>query len=258
MKIMMARLFTLVAFTSLAASAFAQGEEPAPAPAPAQEAALAPAAAPEPAVAPKPASDAAPTSDAGGRFVIGLRLGFALPIGDAVKDNPLGDYVSGVIPIWLDLGYMVTRNIMVGVYGQYGFGLTKSKFKDDFGIPSAASTSASDIRFGAQAQYHLKPGESMNPWFGLGFGYEIGSATASLAGHEMTVSGRGFEYVNFQGGLDFKVNSLMGIGPFLSFSLGKYDSYKITQTGRSSLSGDISETAMHEWLVLGVCSTVKL
>jgi outer membrane protein len=258
MKILMTRLFTLVAFTTLTASAFAQGEESAPAPAPEQEATSVPAAAPEPAAAPKTADVATPTADAEGRFVIGLRLGYALPMGDAIKGGPVSDYVSGVLPIWLDLGYMVTRNIMVGLYGQYGFGFTKSKFKDSFGVPSAASTSASDIRFGAQAQYHLMPGQSMNPWFGLGFGYELGSVTASLSGHEMTVSARGFEYVNFQGGLDFRVTSFLGIGPFLSLSLGEFDSYKISQTGSRDQSGDISQTAMHEWLTFGVCSTLKL
>ena len=268
MKALMTSLLVWAASTTLATTALAQGEAPVPAPAPEEGAAPASAAAPEPGAAPAPAAALTPaaapaaenagasTSDAEGKFVLGLRLGFGLPLGDAAKDGPMSDYASGQIPIWVDAGYMVTRNIMVGLYCQFGIGLVSSKFKDN--LPAGVSTSAYDLRFGAQAQYHVMPGQSMNPWFGLGFGYELGGVSASRGGVEESISGSGFEYVNLQGGLDFRVTSYLGIGPFVSFSLGEFGSYKISQTGSADQSGDISDTAMHEWLLLGVRGMFKL
>ncbi|MGC4064077.1 MAG: hypothetical protein QM784_05440 [Polyangiaceae bacterium] len=42
----------------------------------------------------------------------------------------LSDGISGHIPLWLNLGYMVTPNIMLGLYGQYGFGLLAGDVSD--------------------------------------------------------------------------------------------------------------------------------
>src|SRR5262245_53684103 len=83
------------------------------------------------------ASAAVSTDDAGGKFHIGVRTGYGIPLGNAqgggtetvggvtvtTEERPLNDVYSGMIPIWLDLGYFVTPNIMVGVYGHYGIGL---------------------------------------------------------------------------------------------------------------------------------------
>ena len=102
-----------IAFTIATASAYAQDEgggEAAPAGGEAAPAGGGEAAGGETKAA--ASTDAPP--DAGGKIKIGLRLGYALPLGDSVKDAKMSDQISGMIPIWLDLGYMVTPNIMVG------------------------------------------------------------------------------------------------------------------------------------------------
>lgn len=211
----------------------------------------------EPATSPAAEAPATPTEPeavgetSAGKFVLGLRLGYGIPMGDATKGNPLSDGTSGQIPIWLDVGYMVTRNIMVGAYGQYGIAFVKD-------CPSGASCSGSDIRIGLQGQYHISPAEKIDPWLGVGIGYEIASLKATAGGQEASSTTKGMEYLNLQGGADFKVSPAFGIGPFLSFSFGKYSSATIKIPGLPDQSGDISETAMHQWLTLGVRGAFNL
>lgn len=189
-------------------------------------------------------TDAPP--DAGGKIKIGLRLGYSIPMGDSAKDSKLSDGISGVIPIWLDLGYMVTPNIMIGLYGMYGIAMLNSDIKD-----ACDDCSASQMRFGLQGQYHISPAASLDPWVGLGIGYEIMSFKAPNPVGTGTIDAdlKGIEFANIQGGADFKVSDALTVGPFLSFSLGQYS---------KSGDADIENKAMHEWLTLGVKGTFGL
>lgn len=61
--------------------------------------------------------------DAASGFEAGLRLGYAVSMGDIVEDEALSDGISGHVPLWLDVGYRVTPEVFLGGYGQYGFGV---------------------------------------------------------------------------------------------------------------------------------------
>ena len=188
-----------------------------------------------------------------GKFKLGLRLGYALPSGKINGDTTtagvtrpgekLSDAFSGQVPIWLDAGYMVTPNILVGLYGQYGFVQTKN-------CDDGASCSAHDIRFGVQGQYHIMPDESVDPWLGLGFGYESLGVSESAMGLSVDGSLTGWEFLNLQGGVDFQVTNAFTVGPFLSFSLDQFSSQKLGDT-----SQDIDPTALHEWITFGAKGT---
>ena len=231
---------------SASVSAFAQDAEPA-----AEPSTTEPAAATEaPAADANSGAVAASTDDK--KIKLGLRLGYGLPFGSAEDGAKLKDGFSGQIPIWIDAGYMVTPNILVGLYGQYGFVSVKE-------CRTGADCSAHDIRFGVQGQYHLSPAESIDPWLGLGIGYEILSESLSGGGSTADVSFKGFEFLNLQGGADFKVANALSVGPFLSFSLGQYSSEKISGFGAPiDRDGSVDKTALHEWLTLGVKGTFGL
>jgi outer membrane protein W len=207
------------------------------------------------------ATSSALAQEEGGKIHLGARLGYGIPMGKVTGDitTPLGtaegvklsDAYSGMIPIWLDLGYFVTPQIMVGVYGHYGIGLIADGEAGGAGCQEGEDCSGSVIRFGVQGQYHLSRGESLDPWFGLGIGYEMASGTVSEGGAEQTATYKGFEFLNLQAGADFKVANNVGIGPFASFSLGQYSSLSVDPEP-PGFEGDIEETAMHQWLVIGV------
>jgi hypothetical protein len=239
------------------ATAFAQdeppveggGEEAAPAEGGGEEAAPAEGGGGEAAAGGEAAMDTS-NMDGGGKIKIGLRIGYGLPMGDAVKDSKLSDGISGKIPIWLDLGYMVTPNIMIGLYGQYALAMVKD-------CPSGADCSASVMRFGLQGQYHLSPAESFDPWFGLGVGYEIANTTFSGGGAEVKSGLSGLEFANIQAGGNFKVADNIGVGPFLSFSIGQYSS-RSADPEPPGFDSSITDKGIHQWLVLGVAGTFGL
>jgi outer membrane protein W len=203
------------------------------------------------------------------KFQIGLRTGYALPLGNIysagtagpfrfLADEPMSNAFSGQIPIWLDAGYMVTPDILLGIYAQYGFVSTKTRDAASTGTGCAvgASCSAHDIRFGVQGQYHLGSGQAVDPWLGLGIGYETLGLTETNAGVTTNGSLSGFEFVNLQGGADFKLADAFALGPFVSFSLGQYSTLH-TEIQGIGLDIDVPK-ALHEWLTFGVKGTFGL
>ena len=181
-----------------------------------------------------------------------MRLGYAIPsgkVGDISQNGAtldggkLSDAFSGQIPIWIDAGDMVLPSLMVGLYGQYGF----TSVKD---CQSGASCSAHDLRIGIQGQYHFMPDQSVDPWLGLGFGYESLSETTSAGGLSLDTSLHGWELLNLQGGADFQVIPALTVGPFLSFSLDQFSS---ASSGGQSL--DFTTKHIHEWILIGAKGT---
>ena len=200
------------------------------------------------------------------KFVLGLRLGYALPMGataenDDGSSNNMSDAVAGHFPIWLDVGYMVSRDFLLGFYGHYAFGGVAGPLKAECDAASSAgvSCSASDVRFGVQFQYHPTHEGKIDPWLGVGVGYEWLTLDISGAGIDGSTTVKGFELFNLQTGVDFKAAPNLGIGPFVSFSLGQYDSTSNSGSiARVNPGGDIANPALHEWLTFGVRAAYRL
>ena len=194
-------------------------------------------------------------------LALGLRLGYALPMGKVAEPTPsamntsasggdLSDAVTGMIPIWIDAGYRVNPNLFIGGFFQYGFGIV-NKDKN----PGCGSCSAHDIAFGADVHYHILPAASFDPWVGAGIGYEIfgfsASTTAPIIGNvDVSTSFSGLQFLTLQAGGDFKVTPDFAVDPFVNFALGQYSSQSATLNGMEG-SGDIQSKALHEWLTIG-------
>ena len=243
------------------------GGAPAPAPAPA---AVAPAQQPAP-----------PGPHPGHRFVLGARLGYSVPMGHLtgtgeVKDamgnttmsysgTALSDIVSSSIPILFEAGYEVTPNIVLGLDFEYSINNDKP---GPMGCPSGLSCSDHDIIVGLRAQYHISPGQGVDPWVGVGFGYdwERYSGSGSIPDPnnpgmtiKLSYSGgfKGPEYLRLQGGVDFLAAPTFTLGPFCSLSVVQYSSSSsdvgtFGDTPTPASSQDIPFTALHEALTFGV------
>jgi hypothetical protein len=189
-------------------------------------------------------ADATPTG-----IEVGLRTGYAIPAGDIQQSQALGDTVGGTIPIWIDAGYRFHPNAMIGAFFQYGISLWSSPGGDGKGC--GGDCSASDIMFGLQFHYHLAPDETLDPWGGMGVGYEILVLDNPGTGNSAGVGGMsysGFQFVNLQIGADYKLTPSLGVGPFMMFSLGEYSGCSYTQLGNCT----IQSSALHEWFTLGI------
>jgi hypothetical protein len=176
-------------------------------------------------------------------FDLGLRLGYAMPFGDAAQGATLSDGISGAIPFVLEAGYRFTPNVTAGALFQYAPIQAKN-------CPTGDTCSGSVVRLGIQGLYNFRMPTVLDPWVGVGLGYEwlnlseTGQADASLSG---------FEFLNLQGGGDYRLAPQFALGPFISFSIARYGS---ASSGGTSI--DIQQTAVHEWLQIGVRGTFSI
>jgi hypothetical protein len=181
-------------------------------------------------------------SDTG--VALGARVGAALPLGSAEQNDDLSDGIALGIPIMLEGGYRFGPGIVVGAYLGWGPLFTKH-------CPDAASCSAWDLRFGLKGEYHLRTLPNIDPWVGLGTGWEILHGSQSAGSVSTSSSLSGFEFVTLQGGADFVLAPSITGGPFLSFSLGEYSNASVSGGAGGDASASIPNKALHEWLTIG-------
>lgn len=186
-------------------------------------------------------------------FEVGLRVGYALPLGDAVSGSSYSDFTKGIVPLQLDLGYRIDANLFAGAYFQYGF--TGVKFDTGGGdvcSQSGVSCSATDLRFGIEGQYHLMPATAFDPWVGLGVGYEIYHASLSAGGLDGSINVRGFEFVNLAVGANYKLSPNAGVGPFVGLAVGEYTDESTSAPGVPDQSASIDQKGVHMALSFGL------
>jgi hypothetical protein len=147
----------------------------------------------------------------------------------------------------------------VGAYLQLGIGIVNKDNAVGGNVCNqpGVSCKGSDVRFGVEGTYSFSPGQSFNPWIGLGTGYEW----VNLQGGSSTGNGEftfhGWEYFNLQVGGDFSLSRVFALGPYTSFGLGQYSSTSVT-LGSTTFSGDVASKKVHAWLQLGVKGTFNL
>ncbi|HKQ70201.1 MAG TPA: hypothetical protein VJT73_12720 [Polyangiaceae bacterium] len=201
-----------------------------------------------------PPTEVAPESPARG-VSVGLRVGYAFPIGSLATNDSLGSNFGGMLPLWLDAGYRVSEQVYLGGYFQYGFAFVSSEV-----CPTPLGCSASDLRFGVDAHWHFRslvdPAKALgafDPWVGLGAGYEIATTRLSLAGTTGHQTNSGFEFGNLQMGGDYLGLGPVRLGGFAALTLARYTQQSNSTPG-GSLDSAIREPANHLWFMLGVRS----
>ena len=193
---------------------------------------------------------------------IGARTGYAFAAGNRGAppngtDSDLGDYVTGQIPLWLDIGYRLNRAFYLGGFFQYGFGIVNDD-RQDVCRNASVNCSASDVRLGVMGRYHFPTVSQFRPWVGLGFGYEWGtfSLNQSLIGSSNTDSTwSGFEFANLQFGADYHVTPQVAVAPFVSGSIGQFRHISTTTTTgmtTTTTDEDVANTSKHGWILIGV------
>jgi len=214
---------------------------------------------------------------------LGLRTGYGFPFGNAYgggnlgvdylghgyPSTALGDIIVGQVPLWFDVGARLTDRHYVGAYLSYGFGIEPGERKarcyrltrfdiysrllsqlDPNSTDVDVSCSTSDMRLGARYAYHLGSPKELDPWVGIGVGYEWARSMISRGPDSIKMSLRGWEFVNLELGLDLPVAEQGAIVPFLTFALAEYGSASPLAPPYSS--GSISDRTLHGWLFLGV------
>lgn len=209
--------------------------------------------------APAPSYAAPGTADSDAPWMaveFAARLAFGLPFGGSSggNGNDLDKIVSNApTPLWLESGFRFASNWYVGGYFSYGItSLSNQIFEGTCNNPGVGC-SGNDIRLGVNVDYHVLPDGRFDPWFGLGSGYEWLSWTGTQGNESLNEGRSGWEFVNFQAGLDFRfLKSTIGVGPFFSFALSEYTSQSVdSDTNGGTVGSSITNQAIHEWFFFG-------
>jgi hypothetical protein len=185
---------------------------------------------------------------------VGLRSGYAIPLGSDYGGHALSEAISGAIPIWIDAGYRLLKpSLFLGAYFQYGIGLLPSSASAACSPQSGVSCSENLLMYGVQAHFHFAPDWALDPWLGVAFGFENLNATVSQGNLSTGVNNSGFDYVTFMVGADYKPAADFGVGPFVNFTLGQYSDASMSGIGSTQTqSASVPNQALHEWLILGI------
>jgi hypothetical protein len=184
---------------------------------------------------------------------LGLRTGWALPMGALAKGDPQRSNFTGMLPLWIDAGYRFSDQIYLGAYFQWA-----ALFVADDFCPKILKCSADDLRFGINAHWHFKRliehgdwAGAFDPWVGLGTGYESAlEHVETLSGAKSQETNHGFEYANVQLGGDY-VGGSLHVGAFASLAIAEY--VRRAHTTPNGTEGFvIPDPAVHYWFFLGV------
>lgn len=195
-------------------------------------------------------------STAAAQVSFDVKAAYAIPMGNVWASSPWNPALpmttvwSGAIPFELAARYHVTPSASVGAYFQWGPAFVKSG-----GLDNGTGTSGYDMRTGLELMYEILPASTLNPWFSLGTGWQWTGVSGS--GYAITLNG--WEWFNFQVGLDVKAAHALGIGPYVGFFAGDYANISATGTAQG-FGGAIPSYArsFHGWLQFGVKGTLNL
>lgn len=180
-----------------------------------------------------------------------VHAGFGLPLGSTDKDTRLRTNAAAQIPVGVDVGVRVVRSLIVGVYAQYGAVITKSSGDWTSVCPVADDCTGTDTHVGVQAHYHFSPAQGVDPWVGMGIGYEWYSVHATRARYTW----RGIEIANLEGGADFSLGRAVSVGPFLGVSVGQFSKLSVDPAS-AGFGGPLENTGIHEWFSIGARGSV--
>jgi hypothetical protein len=196
-------------------------------------------------------------------FQIDTRVSVQAPAGSLANGTSLSS-ILGVRAYWaFDLGWKVNEWLFVGGFlgasmGGEGSAVSQAcqaaseSLQDETGDTSSSACLTLGVDLGAVAIASLNPTGSIDPWVGLGLGYE--HQTFAYAG----VKGQfdGVELPMLLTGVEWRTRavngtSLLGIGPYLGATVEKYSSGSVATFEGSTAAGP----ATHTWIHIGLRMT---
>jgi len=148
----------------------------------------------------------------GGHLVLGAALGGKWQFGNLEQDKKLNDFLGAALALNVDLGYGLTRNIVLGVWGEF----------DGHGTPSGCRVCDGGKSFagGPFIRYHLVQGTRFDPWGAFALGVRSTTVDTDLESKDYF----GVDIMKLTLGGDWYPTSNVGFGPYVSFDWGTYGS----------------------------------
>lgn len=147
--------------------------------------------------------DAMPASHGGLELAVGL--GAATSTGDIGDGMTADDLIGSAGQLDLQIGHRITPNLTLGFYSN----------------AQAAGDGAYTGAAGIEADYHIRPDTSLDPWISVGTGLR-----AYLVDDGDPTLGVGVELARLQLGVDFRTGKNLAFGPVLGASASLYGAEK--------------------------------
>jgi hypothetical protein len=158
---------------------------------------------PEPEITP-PAKDTRT-----GHFQLGGSIGGVWPVGSFDSATYQSDLLGFGLSTLLDVGYGVSRSVVVGAWGEF----------DTFDTTRACGQcSAHSFAFGPLIRYHLVQGLRMDPYATIAMGFR----TTRIENPVLARKYSGIEWARVALGTDWYPIPNVGFGPYLDLALGVY------------------------------------
>jgi hypothetical protein len=148
----------------------------------------------------------------GGHFVLGASAGAKWLFGSLEEGQKANDILGTALALNLDLGYGLSRNVVIGLWGEL----------DNHSKPSGCPTCEGGKSFagGPFIRYHLVQGTRFDPWGALALGVRSTNTDTSIGSKDYV----GVDLLKLTLGGDWYPTSNVGFGPYVTFDWGTYGS----------------------------------
>jgi len=183
-------------------------------------------------------------------FQAALRVGYARPIGKLQSQAALelGNLFEAEIPIVLQAGWRLGDYWYLGAYGSIAGGTPGSVFAEPCSLSNCTAVS---YRVGVEALVYLVPDGLLDPWLGLGVGYDVSRLDIEERSGKLFTAVHGFEIPRLAAGVDVRFSRLFAFGPTIDFAAGEY-TRRTVETDRYSIDRPITQSAWHAWFSAGL------
>jgi len=184
---------------------------------------------------------------------LGIRTGYAILLGDRTPAYSPAHEMFGAVPLIVELAVRsISKRLAIGAMFQYGFGQLREPRSNGCGT-DGVSCSASTTHLSLEALYFPAPDSGFSPWLGVGTGYEWVNLDVAITGTPVSAGTNGLEFLILQAGGDFRASSWFAIGPFLTFSVGRYIDQAVTSGGfAADRPSEGTDHSLHAWLTFGI------
>jgi hypothetical protein len=183
------------------------------------------------------------------QVTIGLQAGYAFTGGDIYKAQALSSYVNGQIPFSIDAGYRFFRRLTIGGYAEVG----PTLLEESSGAVHSVYDDIGRAALGVQIVWNFIPNATLQPWAGIGVGWEGMDLSHIMDLDTMpvirTYKYRGIEFTRLLTGIDYRVARWLSIGPAVTIGFGRYKKCIVRELG-SDTKVTLDEPAIHEWVSL--------
>lgn len=147
----------------------------------------------------------------GGHVLVGVAPIWSVPFGTLQSRLPAGDRLASGFGARGDIGFGVSRTVVLGVSGDFSSYLAP----DD-----CSGCGGQSFGVGPMLRYHLVQGTRFDPWASLGAGFR----SLSVEGGGETLDLQGIDWLRIAFGGDYYPLSNFALGPFAGFDATTYTS----------------------------------